>query len=79
MTKHPIHVAALDDQGNGYVVVPAAAGKVVSVRFNGGLPQQNGYHPPPRWDSDTVGADEQVNIYGGSPHGVLDLDVWVVG
>jgi len=77
VTKIPVHIPALDDQGNGNFMVPGVAGRVVSVKMNGS--DAGGYVPPPRWDSFAIGPDEKVKLYGGTPHGVLDLTVWVVG
>jgi hypothetical protein len=69
------HIPALDDQGNGNFMVPGAANRVVSVKMNGS--DAGGYVPPPRWDSFALGPDEKVKLYGGTPHGVLDLTVWL--
>ncbi|SRR6266702_1521459 len=77
VTKIPVHIPALDDQGNGNFMVPGVADRVVSVKMNGS--DAGGYVPPPRWDSFAIGADEKVKLYGGTPHGELDLTVWVVG
>ncbi len=77
VTGIPVHIPALDDQGNGNIMVPGVAGRVVSVKMNGS--DAGGYVPPPRWDSFAIGADEKVKLYGGTPHGELDLTVWVAG
>lgn len=78
MQNIPIHIAALDGQGNGWEDVPGQAGKVVSVKFNGADPTQHGYIGIPRWSSLSVGTAERVVIEGGVPGGELDINVWVV-
>lgn len=77
VTGIPIHIPRLDDQGNGNFMVPGVAGRVVSVKMNGS--DAGGYVPPPKWDSFALGPDEKVKLYGGTPHGELDLTVWVTG
>jgi GH25 family lysozyme M1 (1,4-beta-N-acetylmuramidase) len=77
VTGIPIHIPALDDQGNGNIMIPGVAGRVVSVKMNGS--DAGGYIPPPKWDSFAIGPDEKVKLYGGTPHGELDLTVWVAG
>lgn len=74
----PVHIPALDNQGNGYVDVPGVAGKVVSVKLNAADPATHGYTAVARWESCAIGADERVVIVGGVPGGELDLNVWAV-
>lgn len=78
MQNVPIHIAALDDQGNGWFDVPGAANRVVSVKVNGSDPTQHGYPSNHlAWESLANGADERVVLLGGVPHAELDINVWV--
>lgn len=77
MQAVPVHIPALDGQGNGWVTVPGAAGRVVSVKMNGADPEAHGYLGIPRWSALDWAADARVVIEGGAPNGELDLTVWL--
>jgi hypothetical protein len=80
MTKLPVTVPALDDQGNGSVPIPGVAGRVVSVNLNGNDPNHEGYNGlRPDFQMSDRGSDVLLVIQGGKPHSGFDVEVWVAG
>lgn len=63
-----IPVAALDDQGHGWVSVPGPIDRVLFVEAGGSAPgRDKAYWPPVAWDVNDSGPETIVTIYG-QPH-----------
>jgi lysozyme len=68
ITAGTIPVAALDDQGHGWVPVPAPLAQVMFVATQGSAPaRDNAYWPPVAWTVNDSGPVTIVDLYG-QPH-----------
>jgi hypothetical protein len=78
VTRYPLHIDALDAQGNGWEIVTGAAGRICGIVANGADPRTHGYVSMPKsLSAFDDGADAVVVIEGGTPHGELDVNVWL--
>lgn len=78
LKKLSMTVPPLDDQGNGSILVPLAADKVVSVIVNGNDPNHQGYDGiTPTIETSARGPDELIVFQKSKPHVGFGIKVWV--
>lgn len=78
LTRHDIHIDALDDSGNGWVELPVDTLDVVSLVANGPYPPIDGYWNSPILTRQARGEMTVVAITEGPPGAPLDFTIWVV-
>lgn len=65
ITAGTIPVAALDDQGHGWVSIPAPIARVLFIGTQGSAPARDGaYWAPVGWTVNDSGAETVVDLYG---------------
>ena len=68
ITAGNIPVAALDDQGHGWVSIQAPMNRLLFLACQGSAPgRDKGYWPPVAWDVNDSGAETVVTLFG-QPH-----------
>lgn len=78
VTAGTIPVAALDDQGHGWVAIPAPIARVLFIGTQGSAPaRDNAYWAPVAWTVNDSGTETIVDLYGQAHQATIVYYSWL--